>query len=148
MSFVSDTMKRNDNHSLTNFPLGIALSSWGEQGYPSPDGHRHGCQLNDAQHAEEHRSHSLSSVGIFWCRTGATSRTQREGSMVFRGYDRAKVVGQPYTQFMIQGRSVCTTGMAVTITDLVLNFPNGIDASLFPSPRRPPSPAWSRTTRS
>jgi hypothetical protein len=72
---------------------------------------------------------------MFWEREGATSRTQLDGSLVFGGYDRAKVVGQPYTQFMINDRSVCTTGMAVTITDLILNFANGTNVSLFPSAR-------------
>ncbi|KAH8909281.1 acid protease [Coniochaeta sp. PMI_546] len=132
MSFVSDTIKLNDNHSLTNFPMGIALSGWGEQGYHPQMAIGMGANSTMLNMLKSTGRIASRVFGIFWGRTGATSRTQLDGSMVFGGYDRAKVIGQPYTQFMIDDRSVCSTGMAVTITDLVLNFANGSNVSLFP----------------
>lgn len=133
MSFVSDTVKLNDNHTLADLPMGIALSDWGEQGYHPQVAIGLGTNSTMLNMLISTGKIASRVFGIFWGRQGATAGTQLDGSMVFGGYDRAKVVGQPYTQFMIQDRSVCTTGMAVTITDLVLNLPNGSDISLFPA---------------
>jgi hypothetical protein len=66
-----------------------------------------------------------------WSRTGATTSTQLNGSFVFVGYDRAKVSGANYTRSLSSSKSSCSTSMLVTITDIVLYFPNGTGASLF-----------------
>ncbi|KAK3363686.1 hypothetical protein B0T25DRAFT_492668 [Lasiosphaeria hispida] len=73
---------------------------------------------------------------IFWGCQGATRNTQLDGSMVFGGYDRAKVTGIPLTQQLApqqwDGDNMkCLTGMTVYISDLILNFGNNIDVSLF-----------------
>jgi hypothetical protein len=69
---------------------------------------------------------------MFWGRTGATADTQLDGNLVLGGYDRAKVVaGTNYTQRLSYARPACATAMLVTISDIVLHFANGTDASLF-----------------
>lgn len=135
MSFVSDNVKLNDNHTLTDFPMGVALSGWGEQGYHPMMAIGMGANSTMLNSLKSSGKIASRVFGMFWGREGATSRTQLDGSLVFGGYDRAKTVGQPYTQFMISDRSVCSTGMAVTITDMVLNFANGSNVSLFPNAR-------------
>lgn len=135
LNFVSDTIKLNDNHTLTNFPMGIALSAWGEQAYHNMMAIGMGANSTMLNTLKSTGKIAARVFGIFWGRTGATSRTQLDGSMVFGGYDRAKVTGPAYTQFMVSDRSMCSTGMLVTITDLVLNFANGTNASLFPTSR-------------
>jgi hypothetical protein len=132
MNFVSDNVRLNDNHTLTNFPMGIALSDWGEQAYHNMMAIGMGTNSTMLSSLKDTGKIAARVWGMFWGRDGATRETQLNGSMVFGGYDKAKVVGEPYTQFLVSDRSVCSTGMLVTITDLVLNFPNGTNASLFP----------------
>ncbi|KAK3686231.1 aspartic peptidase domain-containing protein [Podospora appendiculata] len=135
MNFVADTLKVNENVSLVGFPLGIALNNWGEQGYHPQMAV--GMGPNSTFLSALQRSGKIATRvwGMFWGRQGANSNAQLVGSMVFGGYDKAKVTGQPFTQTLSSDRSSCATGMLVTITDLVLNFPNGTNASLFPSAR-------------
>lgn len=132
MNFVSDNIRLNDNHTLPSFPIGIALSAWGEQAYHNMMAIGMGVNSTMLSTLKSTGKIAARAWGMFWGREGATRETQLDGSMVFGGYDRAKVVGQPYTQFLVADRSVCSTGMLVTVTDLVLNFANGTNASLFP----------------
>ncbi len=71
------------------------------------------------------------SWSVFWGRTGATANTQLDGSFVVGGYDRAKVSDANCTRSLNSSKSSCVNEMLVTIIDIVLNFPNGTDASLF-----------------
>ncbi|KAK3328667.1 aspartic peptidase domain-containing protein [Cercophora scortea] len=133
MNFVADTLKVNENVSLAGFPMGIALNSWGEQGYHPQMSVGMGFNSTFLSALQSSGKIAARAWGMFWGRQGANSNTQLDGSMVFGGYDKAKVTGQPFTQTLSSDRSSCATGMLVTITDLILNFPNGTNASLFPS---------------
>lgn len=64
--------------------------------------------------------------------TGSSAQTQVDGTLVFGGYDRAKVSGSGYTLAMTD-HSGCETQLMVTIGDIILNFPNGSTASLLQS---------------
>lgn len=68
---------------------------------------------------------------MFWGKTGATADTQQPGSFVFGGFDRAKASGEGHTDELYFSNSLCSTGMLVTVTDMVLDFANGTQASLF-----------------
>lgn len=72
------------------------------------------------------------SFGYFWGLDGASARDQMDGSFVVGGYDRAKTIGSPYTG-TISSQPNCPSGLLVTIRDIVLNFRNGTDQSIFPS---------------
>ncbi|ERS95387.1 hypothetical protein HMPREF1624_08265 [Sporothrix schenckii ATCC 58251] len=135
---VADTLRLNDNVTLDGFPLSIALSDWGEQAYTPMMGIGLGTNstlLNLLASSGQIASRSWS---YFWGRTtvpGGASGTseQLDGSVVFGGYDRAKVTGAKYTQSMTATEPGCPSQLLVTITDIVLNFANGSEASIFPA---------------
>ncbi|KOS20345.1 hypothetical protein ESCO_005334 [Escovopsis weberi] len=72
-----------------------------------------------------------SSYGFFWGLDGLGDRDQFPGSLILGGYDRAKTIGNGYTQALTP-RADCPTGLMVLISDMVLNFRTGKDVSIFP----------------
>lgn len=131
MSFVADTLTLNSNTTLSNFPMGIALNNWGEQGYHPQVAIGMGTNSTFLTYLRSSKTIGSRTFGMFWGRQVVNVNTQLDGSIVFGGYDRAKVTGRPLKQPLTTNRSVCPTGMLVTIVDLILNFPNGTNASLF-----------------
>ncbi|KAI1204968.1 acid protease [Annulohypoxylon truncatum] len=132
-TLVADGMKLNENMSLAAFPLGVALNDWGAEGY-----HLMACLglgtnstfLNTLRESGKIASRTWS---FFWGRSSGPSASQTDGSLVLGGYDRAKVSsGERYVEMLQDSTSPCSTQMIVTITDMVLNFPNGTDVSIFP----------------
>ncbi|KAK3360426.1 aspartic peptidase domain-containing protein [Lasiosphaeria hispida] len=136
MSFVADTVRVNDNVSLYDLPLGIAQNCWDDQGdHPQM---AIGMGMNSTFMSALVSSGMIATRAwsIFWGRQGATRNTQLDGSMVFGGYDRAKVTGTPLTQQLgpqqwDRDNMKCPTGMTVYVSDLILNFGDGTDVSLF-----------------
>lgn len=129
--YVTDNFTLSSNITLGNFPIGIAQADWGEQGYFPQMALGLGSNstvLNTLKSTGQIASRSWS---MFWGRTGATANTQIDGNFVFGGYDRAKVTGANYTSSLTTSKPSCTTELLVTITDMILNFANGTDASLF-----------------
>jgi hypothetical protein len=130
-NYISDNFTLSSNVTVGNFPIGVAQADWGEQGYLPQMALGLGPNstiLNALKSSGQIASRSWS---MFWGRTGATSNTQLDGNFVFGGYDRAKVSGANYTRSLSNANPNCGTAMLVTITDIILNFPNGTDASLF-----------------
>lgn len=131
-SYVTDTMILSDEISLDNFPLGVPLNDLGQQGYHPMNA----IGLGD----NSTLLHALKSSGkiasrtwsMFWGRNGASKSSQMEGIFVLGGYDKAKIQKQKYTQALADLGSGCSTRMVVTITDMILNFSNGTNASIFP----------------
>lgn len=80
------------------------------------------------------RSHRIASksFGYFWGLDGVQDRDQTTGSFVLGGYDKSKTIGDGFTN-SYSSKSTCSTGMIVTIRDIILNFRNGTDTSLFPT---------------
>ncbi|KAM4063719.1 peptidase aspartic [Hirsutella rhossiliensis] len=72
-----------------------------------------------------------SAVGFYWGLDGVNDRDQRPGALVLGGYDKAKTYGDGYTAFLTDTRD-CESGMTVPLRDIVLNFANGTNASIFP----------------
>ncbi|KAE8348501.1 aspartic peptidase domain-containing protein [Aspergillus coremiiformis] len=126
-----DKLLLNSNITLPEFPIGIAQSDFGTQGYHPQVAFglgRSSVMLNSLYTAGHIASRSWS---MFWGRTGGTRETQQDGSFVFGGFDRSKASGKNYTSVLNYSSNDCSTGMLVTITDIALNFPNGTTASLF-----------------
>lgn len=129
MDYVSDTLAVGNN-TLLDFPLGIAKDIWGEQAYTPLAALGLGSNstfLNVLKNSGKIASRTYS---LFWGQTGRDSDAQLDGSIVFGGYDRAKVGGSKFTT----GRSPdpsCPSGLLVTMRDITLNFPNGTDMSIF-----------------
>lgn len=70
--------------------------------------------------------------GLWWGLAGATPAAQVEGSLVFGGYDAAKIKsgGKNHTGSITEA-TLCPSGMTIMIASMVLNFPNGTNPSLL-----------------
>jgi hypothetical protein len=130
-NYITDNFTLNSNVTVGDFPMGIALADWGEQGYYPQMAMGLGSNSTILSALKSSGQIGSRSWSMFWGRTGGTANTQLDGNFVFGGYDRAKVTGANYTRSLSTARENCSTNMLVTITDLVLNFPNGTDASLL-----------------
>ncbi len=134
MTYIADTLKLNDDVSVTNFPMGVAINDLETQSYyPQVT---LGMASNSTLLSALKSSGKIASrtYSFFAGRFGRTSSFQSDGAMAFGGYDRAKVTGKQYTTPLTPG-TTCSTNMVVSITGIVLNFPNGTDASLFDGSR-------------
>ncbi|KAK8139053.1 hypothetical protein PG984_002433 [Apiospora sp. TS-2023a] len=134
MSYVSDSLKLNDNVSLNSFPVGIALNDWGAQGYHPTVAFGLGANSTLLTALKQTSKILSRSWGLFWGRNGGTASSQLDGSIVFGGYDRAKVSGPKYVQALSKSAG-CATNLVVTVSDMILNFPNGTNVSIFPQSR-------------
>ncbi|EHK22950.1 uncharacterized protein TRIVIDRAFT_230713 [Trichoderma virens Gv29-8] len=129
----TDNVNLNINKSLQAFPLASPkdIKSWDTQGYDPQNiiGLGSGSTIIDA--CRKAGTIASDSIGFFWGLDGVLDKDQSKGSFVLGGYDRAKTFGDGYT-LPLSDRSDCPTGMIVSIADIVLNFVNGTDTSLFP----------------
>ncbi|KAM3548493.1 hypothetical protein MY1884_009160 [Beauveria asiatica] len=133
-AYFTDLVKLDNNVSLDDFPIGRATNSsdWGLQAYDPLNiiGMSSGSLFLDTLY--QTGKIASRSFGYFWGLDGTSSRDQLDGSFVVGGYDKAKTLGTPYTG-TISVKGNCWTGIIVTIRDIVLNFRNGTDKSIFPS---------------
>lgn len=139
LNFLSDTLKLNENVTLSNMPLAMPLAEALRDG-PLSVYHprfavglgRNSTMLNRLVSQDLIKSRSWS---MFWGWFGATAQTQRDGTFIFGGYDKARVKGPGFTHALRAPTDDCPTGMLVTISDLTLHFPNGSAARLLPESR-------------
>ena len=123
----------NTSTSLDDFAFGIPLNDLGQQGYHPMNALGLGFNSTLLHALKSSGRIASRSWSMFWGLNGADSTAQMDGVFVLGGYDAAKVVeSQKYTQSLAGPGSVCSSRMVVTITDMVLNFSNGTDASIFP----------------
>lgn len=128
---ISDTVGINANVTIEEFPLGVVLSDWGEQGY-HPQAAL-GLGPNSTLLSTLVASGTITSRtwSWFWGLNGPNSSAQLNGSLVLGGYDKAKVNGSGYTQSMSSDTSRCASGLFVTMTNMRVNFANDTTASIF-----------------
>ncbi|KAF4628276.1 hypothetical protein G7Y89_g9875 [Cudoniella acicularis] len=131
LNFITDNFTLSSNVTLGDFPIGIVQADWGEQGYFPQMAMGLGANSTVLNALKASGQIASRSWGMFWGRTGATPNTQLDGNMVLGGYDRAKVTGANHTQSLSNSKASCYTNMLVTITNMIVNFPNGTDASIF-----------------
>lgn len=67
---------------------------------------------------------------MWWGLTGAESVQQMDGTLVFGGYDAAKLTGDNVTQPLTIDQG-CISALTVTVTDIVMDFVNGSHKSIF-----------------
>ena len=118
------------NVTLADYPIGMPGS---EQGELYDTQHNFGLGINSTILNGLHAAGEISSRSYswWWGQTGATEDTQMDGSLVLGGRDEAKTIGKGYTKDLILPEINCPSGMRVTVSDLVLNFPNGTTASIL-----------------
>ena len=128
----NDTLTLNGKTSLSEFPIGVPLNNWGAQGYHPQAALGLGYGSTLLQRLKSRGVIASKTWSFFWGRTGATAATQLDGSLVLGGYDKAKVVGNNHTdRIRREDSGGCTTGILPKISDMILNFPNGTNASLL-----------------
>jgi hypothetical protein len=110
--------------------MGVVLAGWDEQGYFPMNALGFGQNSSIFRALLSSRQIASRSWSMFWGLDGPNKHSQLDGSFVIGGFDQAKVNGPNYTQPLANDDS-CDTKMMVTISDLVLNFLNGTDVSLF-----------------
>jgi hypothetical protein len=54
-----------------------------------------------------------------------------DGQLVLGGYDTAKVTGLNITQKLLPSAVGCGSGMYLTVTNMILRFPNGTKADML-----------------
>ncbi|CAK7227211.1 hypothetical protein SCUCBS95973_006466 [Sporothrix curviconia] len=127
------TSSNTTTTTLAQFPFGVPLNDLGQQGYHPMNALGLGFNSTVLQALKASGRIASRTWSMFWGLNGADATSQMEGIFVLGGYDKAKVVaGQTTTLPLADAGSVCPSRMVLSITDLVLNFSNGTDASLFP----------------
>ena len=129
-TYGSDTLAVNTSLSLGKFPFGVrkgqkgdlALQNWLGLG-------RNSTFLN----ALVSKGAILSRTYAFWAgRFGTETLYQTDGSLVFGGYDAAKMSGNNIT-LPFTDEDGCAQGNIVTITDMRLSTDNGSTSSILGS---------------
>ncbi|RSL86447.1 hypothetical protein CEP51_002821 [Fusarium floridanum] len=131
-NIITETISWSDDLTLNKFPVArpVNTSTWDLQGYSPQNliGMDSGSTILEAlKNAGRIASKSFS---FWWGLDGIEAKDQKGGSFVLGGYDRAKALGDGLTT-RLSNYAGCSTGMVVSILDMVLNFPNGTDVSLF-----------------
>lgn len=126
----TDTLEFATDEPLEAFPIGIPRQRW-DRGYTSLHALGVGSNSTYLRALVDANRIAAKVWSIFWGRMwGANSLM--DGSIVFGGYDRAKVIGRNLTQNLDFGSAGCWTGMRLNIRDIRVNPRSGSDKSLFP----------------
>lgn len=131
--YATESLKLNDEVTMKDQVVGIVKSvsgGLGDQGYAPMNGVGLGPDSSILKALMEAKKIPSRTWSMFWGREGANSNTMLDGTFVFGGYDKAKVTGSPMRQ-SLDGGNRCVSKMLVSVTDLIVNFPNGTDVSLF-----------------
>lgn len=125
-----DTIHIGSTLSLSGFPLGISHAQAGTVDNMNTIGLGTNSTLISALIAA--KAIGSRTWGYFNGWTGAEAQQQMDGSLVFGGYDGAKITGNNITLPFTNNQN-CVSGLVVTVTGINMNLKNGSDASLFSS---------------
>ena len=125
----TDVFTINENATLNDFPLEVPIADWAQQGYHPMMAIGLGSNSTILHALKAGRQIASRTWSMFYGWTGDDETSQLDGTLVFGGYDRAKVSTPGYTQNLRQNER-CGTQMLVTIDDILLHFPNGTDVSI------------------
>ena len=130
--WAEDVLSFGSNTSLSSFGFGVPQQDLPQGFYTSQS------QLGLGRNSTFLRA--LASAGdigtkaysIFWGLVGGPVDKQTRGSLILGGLDKSLIADQNanFTAPLFYG-SRCSTGMLVTINDILLNWPNGTDMSIF-----------------
>lgn len=120
------------NTTLFSYPVGIpGFDFGGAYDRQASIGLGHNSTL--LQSLKDQNSTASRSWSYWWGIDNSASRSAMDGQIVFGGYDAAKVVGEPFTQNLQEPSANCQSGMYLTLTNMLLNFPNGTSSDINPS---------------
>ncbi|PNY21908.1 Uncharacterized protein TCAP_07190 [Tolypocladium capitatum] len=129
----TDNLDLGKNMSIKGFPMADPKDyrNWDLQGYDAQNiiGMGPGSTLVEASRKDGHIASDA--FGFYWGLDGAGDEDQTGGSFVLGGYDEAKTSGDGRTQPLSDTQG-CASRMTVSIQDIVLNFANGTEFSIFP----------------
>lgn len=131
VDWTEDTLSFDSNTSLSSFGFGIPQQDL-NQAFTSQ------CQLGLGRNSSFLQALvSAGEIGtkaysMFWGLVGGPAEKQTRGSLILGGLDKSLIADQNdnFTASLFWG-SRCGTGMLVTISDILLNWPNGTDVSIF-----------------
>lgn len=127
-SVYSDTWTLNDQVTLTNYTFGVPNNDWGEQFYTPMAVLGLGRNSTFLNALKADGLISSRTWSFFWGLNGRN--TQTNGSMVFGGYDQAKISGTAQYNGKLNYTN-CDSGVQFEVDDLKLLFLNGTDQTLF-----------------
>lgn len=129
---ITETIGWTEDMTLEDFPIArpVNTDKWDLQAYAPQNiiGMDSGSTVLEAlKNAGRIASKSF---GFWWGLDGVGEKDQKGGSFVLGGYDRAKAYGDGVTT-QLTHTDKCASGMVVSISDILLNFRNGTDTSIF-----------------
>ncbi|KAM5345886.1 hypothetical protein ACJ41O_011747 [Fusarium nematophilum] len=134
-TMFTETISLGDNFTIKDFPMArpIDTEDWALAGFTPQHiiGMAPGSTFMNAL-VKGGRIASRS-FGYFWGLDSGDSDQDTPGSFVLGGYDRAKTYGDGVRTDFSEGEDAhsCRGQMVVSIRDIVLNFRNGTDVSIF-----------------
>ena len=130
-NWTEDTLGFGSNTSLSSFGFGVPQQDL-NQAFTSQSQLGLGRNSSFLRALVSAGDIGTKAYSIFWGLVGGPLEKQTRGSLVLGGLDKSLIADQDdnFTASLIQG-SKCGTGMVVTISDILLNWPNGTDTSIF-----------------
>jgi hypothetical protein len=127
--WTTDTLKAG-NTTLTKFPIGMpGLDVGGILDTQSNIGlGRNSTLLNALRGTKQINSRTYS---FWWGLNSASPSNSMDGQLVLGGYDAAKVMEPNITQKLLPSAVGCGSGMYLTVTNMILGFPNGTKADML-----------------
>jgi hypothetical protein len=127
--WTTDTLKVG-NTTLKDFPIGMpGFDVGGILDTQSNIGlGRNSTLLNALRETGQISSRTYS---FWWGLNSASTSNSMDGQLVLGGYDAAKVTGPNITQKLLPSAVGCGSGMYLTVTNMILGFPNGTKADMF-----------------
>lgn len=129
--WTEDTLSFGRNTSLSSFAFGVPKQDL-NQAFTSQSQLGLGRNSSFLRALVAAGNIGTRSYSMFWGLVGGPPKKQTRGSLVLGGVDRSLIADQNdnFTASLYYG-SKCGTGMLVTISDILLNWPNGTDMSIF-----------------
>jgi hypothetical protein len=129
--WTEDTLRFGSNTSLSSFGFGVPQQDL-NQAFTSQSQLGLGRNSSFLRALVSAGDIGTKAYSIFWGLVGGPAEKQTRGSLVLGGLDKSLIADQNdnFTASLFRG-SGCGTGMVVMISDIILNWPNGTDMSIF-----------------
>ncbi|KAF2450959.1 acid protease [Karstenula rhodostoma CBS 690.94] len=129
--WTEDTLSFGSNTSLSSFGFGVPRKDF-NQAFASQSQLGLGSNSSFLRALVTAGDIGTKAYSIFWGLVGGPAEKQTRGSLILGGLDKSLIADQNdnFTASLFRSSS-CGSGMVVTISDILLNWPNGTDTSIF-----------------